>query len=127
MLQLPITACTAAFATLVLVVLSVMVIMRRTAARVTLGLGGDETLERRVRAQANYVEYVPMGLVVLGFAEASGAPGALIVAAAAALMSGRLIHAAGMLANRLPLRVVGMLLTFASLLTAAGVIVAAAV
>ena len=37
-----------------------------------LGEGGDAALQRRVRAQGNFTEYVPMALLVIGAVEAAG-------------------------------------------------------
>jgi len=47
------------------VVLSLHVIRSRREARVSLGDGGNSTLERAIRAQANFAEYVPLALLLL--------------------------------------------------------------
>ena len=125
MLQLPVTSITAAIATLGLVILSFLVSLGRMKAKVLIGDGGVEMLLRRVRAQGNFIEYVPIGLVLLGLLEASGAGRGLLIGVAVALGLGRLAHAIGMYAGSLPLRGIGQMTTYLSILTAAGALVAA--
>jgi uncharacterized membrane protein YecN with MAPEG domain len=48
-----------------LVVLSLRVIQARRAARVSLGDGGNRALQRAIRGQANFAEYVPIALLLL--------------------------------------------------------------
>jgi uncharacterized protein len=48
-----------------LLVLSVRVIQERRAAHVSLGSGGNTRLERAIRGQANFIEYVPVALLML--------------------------------------------------------------
>lgn len=121
---LPITSIAAAVAGLALVVLSVAVSLGRAKSKVLIGDGGDLALLRRVRAQGNFVEYVPIGLILIGLLEASGASPTLVWSVAIALGLGRLAHAVGMYGDVLALRGVGSLLTYGPLLTAAGVLAA---
>lgn len=79
----------------------------------------DETLRRRVRAQGNFIEYVPTALVALALVEAQATPDWLVMAIGASLAAGRLLHAVGMLRGSTPLRGAGMVLTYVSLLTSA--------
>jgi uncharacterized membrane protein YecN with MAPEG domain len=118
---IPITAGACVVCALGLVMLSIPVTARRFAARVPLGYGRDKVLEARARAQANFVEYVPMTLLTLGAAEANGAPSWAIWACAIGLLLGRALHAAGMYAgpSLLRLRQGGMLLTWSTLVAAA--------
>ncbi|MGZ9080482.1 MAG: MAPEG family protein, partial [Burkholderiales bacterium] len=46
-----------------LLVLSLRVVQQRRAARVSLGDGGNTALQRAIRAQGNFVEYVPLALL----------------------------------------------------------------
>ena len=91
-MTLPITTAFAAIAALILIALSVSVILRRRAASVALGAGGDEMLERKIRAQANFVEYAPFAVILVGLAEAQGAGGAGLAALAALFIAARLAH-----------------------------------
>ncbi len=114
---------TALYAGLLLVVF-LAVTWRALAARqrsgVVLGTGGDRRLERAARVHANFVEYVPLFLVVLLAAELCGAAGIVLHGAGAMMVAGRALHAAGMSREPdiVPLRAAGMLLTLGALLLA---------
>lgn len=110
----PITGLYAGIAALLLVVLSLRVIRARYATRIEIGDGGDPGLARRIRAQANFVEYVPLALVVIALAEANGAAAWMLHALGAGLVVGRVAHAIGFVAKAGPGvgRGAGMLLTY---------------
>ena len=101
--------------------LSVRVIRLRRGAGVSIGTGGDAALERAMRAQANFAEYVPFALVLLALAEAGGTPGWIIHPLGAALPAGRIAHGMGIV--RQPedfrFRVGGMVATFSVIACAA--------
>ena len=101
--------------------LSMRVIRRRRAAQVAIGTGGDAVLERAMRAQANFAEYVPFALLLMALAEAGGTPGWVIHPLGASLLLGRLAHGWGIV--RQPedfrFRVGGMVATFSVIATAA--------
>jgi uncharacterized protein len=89
---------TAGLSGLFLLVLSGWVIAGRVKFRVGLGDGGNEQMRQRIRAHANFVEYVPFALILIVLVESSGIgagwlPGVL----GGALILGRLIHAQGIL------------------------------
>lgn len=112
----PITSTVAALAAIGLIALSVPVSLRRMAVKQSLGPGDDPSLLRRIRAQGNFIEYVPIGLILLALAESRRAPQLLILATAGPLVIGRIAHAVGMLAGVKPMRRMGMMATFVSLL-----------
>lgn len=101
--------------------LSLRVIGERRRAGVAIGWGGDPALERAVRAQGNFAEYVPFALVLLALAEAGGTPGWVIHPLGAALLAGRIAHGWGIV--RQPedfrFRVGGMAATFSVIIVAA--------
>ena len=116
MMFLPITSSFVAAFAVALVVLSMPVTLRRIKIDVPYGDAPDETLRRRIRAQGNFVEYVPLSLISLGFVEASMAAPWMVVTLGGALAAGRVLHAVGMLGGSTPLRAGGMALTYLSLL-----------
>lgn len=120
MVLAPVTSALAAVSALALVGLSFPVSMRRFKARVLLGDGRDQVLLARIRAQANFVEYVPVALIVIGLAEVNGAAAWLVWTCAGSLLLGRAIHAVGMLtgAQTKP-RAAGMTLTWLALVLGA--------
>ena len=74
------------------VVLSLRVIGRRRSAKAGLGDGGDVTLQRAIRAQANFAEYVPLALILMLILEMSRFSIYLIHALGIVLVIGRLLH-----------------------------------
>ena len=99
--------------------LSVRAIGARRAARKAIGPLGEERLDRRMRAHANFAEYVPLVLLLLAFAELRGAGPVTVHVACILLVAGRSAHAFGV--SRVPenfrWRVAGM----AGTLTALGI------
>ena len=116
-MSLQITPLYAALLAGLLLYLSSRVIRARRRQRVALGPGGDPTVERAMRVHANFVEYVPFALLLLGFAEMQGAPAPLLHVVGVTLASGRLVHAFGVSQTDEDLRwrVLGMVLTFAAI------------
>lgn len=120
MSELPVTAISAAIAAIGLVILSVFTSMRRMKTSISIGDGGDAVLLRRIRVQGNYIEYVPVALILIGLLELGGGTTAFIAGIAVAFGLGRVLHAAGLFQGSLPLTGSGMLLNHGSLLAAAG-------
>ncbi len=83
----------------IFMVLSLWVIGGRGQYRVVHGDGGRAELNRRIRAHANFAEYVPMILVLVGLFEVSGGSRAGVHAMLAPLTLARLMHPVGMLAR----------------------------
>ena len=115
------TSIIAAILTIIFVKLSFAVIDLRRKNKVGLGSGGYDDLERAIRAQGNFAEYVPIGLILIACLELNGAPWWLVILPGIALIIGRLIHAKGI--NEPPpnfsSRVLGMKFTFGTLITLA--------
>ena len=116
-----ITPIYAALLTLLYFVLSWRVIGYRRAHLISLGDNGDKALRKRMRAQANFIEYVPLALILMLLAEGRGAPPLALHALGLALLAGRGLHAYGFSSTpqKIILRQIGMVLTFAVLLLAA--------
>ncbi len=100
-----------------LIWLSVRVIVLRKGAKVSLGDGDNDALRRRIRAHANYAEYVPLGLLLIYFVEISWSHALLTHALALTLLLGRILHAYSVGGPKMnfKLRERGMVLTFVSL------------
>ena len=114
-----ITSVIASALTIIFVKLSFAVIGLRRKNKVGLGSGGYEDLERAIRAQGNFAEYVPFGIILIACIELNGAPWWLVALPGITLIIGRLIHAVGI--NQPPpdfsKRVLGMKFTFYTLIT----------
>ena len=89
---------------------------------VSLGDGGDPNLLRAIRGHANFAEYVPMALVMLGFLEVSHFSTLLLHALGIALVVARLLHGYALSYTEKFFfgRFVGTVLTFLVLLVAGG-------
>ncbi|MGB5864234.1 MAG: MAPEG family protein [Sulfitobacter sp.] len=128
-MMLTITPLYAGLLTLVFLVLSGLVIRQRTALEKVTGTRDETDLNKSMRVQANFVEYVPLGLLLMICAELLGAPAAAIHAMGATLLIGRICHGIGM--SRSPqviaLRAVGFLLTFVMLALSAIAVIGHAV
>ena len=93
--MLLITSIIASLLTIIFIKLSFAVIGLRRKNKVGLGSGGYEDLERAIRAQGNFAEYVPFGIILLACLELNGAPWWLVGILGIALIIGRLLHAKG--------------------------------
>ena len=116
--MLLITSIIAALLTIIFIKLSFAVIALRRKNKVGLGSGGHDDLERAIRAQGNFAEYVPLGLILIACLELNGAPAWMVFIPGITLILGRLIHAKGI--NEPPpnfsKRVLGMKFTFFTLI-----------
>ena len=119
--MLLVTSIIASVLTAIFVKLSFAVIGLRRKNRVGLGSGGYDDLERAIRAQGNFAEYVPFGIILIACLELNGVPWWLVTIPGITLIVGRLIHAQGI--NEPPpdfsRRVLGMKFTFYTLITLA--------
>ena len=114
-MPLTITATYAALNALVFLGLSWHVIAYRRAKLISLGDTGDKALLKRMRAQANAAEYMPIALILLALTEANGAPPLAVHGLGLMLIAGRILHPLGFAVTpqKIILRQIGMLLTFA--------------
>jgi hypothetical protein len=93
---LPVTLSLAAALAVISLWLGVRVGQVRMKEKVITGDGGNALLIARMRAQSNFVEYVPFILILVGLIEASGGNPTILWAAAAVTIVGRLLHPLGM-------------------------------
>jgi len=105
---------------LLALVLVGLVVRQRYATRTNLGVAGQPALERAVRAHGNFVEYVPLILLLMLLLALGGAAPTALHLLGIALTLGRLLHAWGLSrsSGRSFGRASGIVLTWASLLGA---------
>jgi len=104
----------AAIFVFVFIFISVRVAMLRGELRTPLGTGGHSRLERRMRVQGNFAEYVPLALLMLAFLEMQSHSRYLIHILAFALLIARIVHAYGVSQDKedIRLRASAMVVTF---------------
>jgi uncharacterized membrane protein YecN with MAPEG domain len=96
--------------------LSLRVIGLRRQHRIRYGDGGNQVLVIARSAQSNAAQYIPFALILLFALEVDNAPVALVHTAGVSLICGRLLHAIGILRERLGLRVLGMQITLGTII-----------
>jgi len=93
----------------------------RVARKVMVGDGGDPLVQARMRAHANFNEYVPMALVLMALIEMAGGGATPLYVAGIVLVLARVLHPFGMerpAPN--PLRMIGIALTLAVMVALIG-------
>ena len=117
---LPVTTTSvyAALLALLFLGLSLRAMLGRKRARVPFGEAASEELRRRLRAHANFAEYVPLAVILMGLLELQGAGAIILNLIGLLLLAGRLAHGYGI--SRIPedtrARILGMGLTFAAMI-----------
>jgi uncharacterized membrane protein YecN with MAPEG domain len=96
MTMLPVTLAAAAAAAVLNIWLSIRIGAVRRALSISVGDGGSESLQRRMRAQANFVENTPFVLALIAAIELAGTGSWWLSLVAAAYMIGRVLHGFGM-------------------------------
>jgi uncharacterized membrane protein YecN with MAPEG domain len=119
----------AAIFAVMLVALSLRVASTRGDVRVPLGDGGNIVLQRRIRVQGNFTEYVPMALLVFLFVELQGWPHWLMHTLCLLLLAARTLHAYGIAQEPedIRLRATGMATTAGLLVIAAALVLYGAI
>ena len=93
----------------------------RVKNEINLGDGGDPELLRRIRGQGNFIETVPLALILLVVMEASGASATWLHALGGLLVFGRICHYLAITQiGPFLLRPTGMFSTLATYLGASG-------
>ena len=103
---------------LIYVPLGIRIALMRKKFRVGIGDGGNPDLARAIRVHGNFMEYVPLALVLLFAVELQGAPAWQAHALGLALLGARLLHIFG-LGSSIGVtigRTAGMTLTWAMIL-----------
>lgn len=93
---LPVTLITAGGLALINFWLSIRIGRVRRSAKISIGDGGHEPLIRRMRAQANFVEFAPFVLALIGLVEFNVGSAAWLWLVASAFLASRVLHGIGM-------------------------------
>ncbi len=67
--------------------------LMRARKNIDAGDGGDRDLLLAMRRHGNFVEYVPLALILIGLLEINGVRGSVVHGLGIALVAGRLLHA----------------------------------
>jgi uncharacterized membrane protein YecN with MAPEG domain len=110
----PITALWTGMLGLLMLVLAMRVVRTRVTENVIFGDGGNTVMLQRIRVHANFIEYVPMGVVLMLVLELNGAGATVLHSLGATLFVARLLHAFGLSTSTgtTPGRFVGTILTW---------------
>lgn len=122
---MPITPLFAAFFGLFYVALSLYVIRFRLKHQVSLGDDDHMDLRTATRIHANFIEYVPLAIILLWFYETISFSSHWVFVLSSVLLLSRIAHVYGMLypAKAIILRKVGMLGTFAVIIAVSAMLV----
>jgi len=93
---LPVTLTAAGASALINLWLAVRVGQARTAAKVWVGDGGNEPLIARMRAQANFIEYTPIVLILFALIELASGSSLWLWIVMSVFLIGRVAHGFGM-------------------------------
>ena len=120
-----ITGLYVALAALLVLILSGRVVIRRISQRIALGDGDDRELRKRIRAQANAIEYLPLALLLLGSLEWNQTQPAILHACGIILIVARIVHGFALSRSGGPSlpRVLGTSLTFTVMLVMAALLI----
>ena len=115
--MLQITALYASLLAFIYIKLSTNVIELRRLHRISLGHKNHKGLEQSIRAQANFIEYVPLGLILLSCLEINKIHPVIVFLLGGLLLVGRFLHAKSFITPNIDQskRVQGMKFTFWSI------------
>ncbi len=103
-----VTLVTAGCCGLLYFILSFRVVQLRLAHKINFGDGGHDRLMSRIRAHANFAEYVPIVLILMGLIEMRTGVTEMLTSTGVLLFLLRIVHAIGMgRASPNPFRVAG--------------------
>ena len=124
-MQLEITSLYAAVATILFLVLTYRTIIMRANKKISILHNGDMDLALRMRQHGNFIENVPLALILMGIVEIQGAGNVWLHTIGILLIVARIMHPIGLKIENPahPLRILGGLGTHAALLIAVVLII----
>jgi uncharacterized membrane protein YecN with MAPEG domain len=96
MMMAPITGVYAALAGLMSLALAALVVRARRRYKTSLGTGKEPAVEMAVRVHANFIEYVPLALLLMLLGEFNGVSSPALHGAGILLLVSRILHALGL-------------------------------
>jgi uncharacterized membrane protein YecN with MAPEG domain len=107
------TALYAGILALIAIVLANRAGMTRAKLQIPLGDGGNKDLIAAIRRHANFVEFVPLIVVMMALIELNGAPKWWLHALGVPLVGARIVHPLGISTDQMssPLRMIGSMVT----------------
>lgn len=109
----------AALLALYYIYLSINVIKIRKSAGISLGSGNNPILERAMRAHGNFIEYVPLALLLIYLLEYQGLASHYCHAFGIVLFISRALHGDAIIHEKFKMRVIGVILTFSIIILSA--------
>ncbi|MAZ04590.1 MAG: hypothetical protein CMN56_15760 [Sneathiella sp.] len=94
-MHITVTPIFAALLGLIFFFLSLRTSLVRRRAKVSLGDGGNTELQMAIRAHGNFIEYVPISLLLMAFLEMRTVSIYVIIVLGVMLVAGRCCHAIG--------------------------------
>lgn len=118
------TAQIASVLALLQVILMMLVVRNRFQTQIGIGFGDNNILERRIRVHGNFIENVPIFLILLGLLEMLGMTQGVIAGLGFLFLLLRIAHALGLskTSKPHPLRVIGATGTVLCLVGAASML-----
>ncbi len=124
MLMLPITMLTAGVSGILAVILALRVVLARTHHGISLGDGGNADAIIRIRTHANFIENVPLILILMGLIESAQGESMWLKVAGALLILFRIAHFIGLpMRAPNPFRLVGAAGTFTLMMILGGYLI----
>ena len=115
--SIEITVLFAAIFGVIQVILTLRVGLYRMSNNINVGDGGDEELLKRIRGHGNFIETVPMALLLLLLNELNGLADTYLIILASTLLVARLLHYSALaLGGPQILRPIGMIGTLLTIL-----------
>ena len=116
--MLVVTALYTAILVLIMVFLAYKTSSRRMEAKISLGTGNDDVMECRSRAFGNFVEFVPMMIILMAIIEIQGQQAVYVHILGITTVIARIFHAMGITGflKAVNGRFIGSLLTYLMLM-----------
>jgi uncharacterized membrane protein YecN with MAPEG domain len=120
----PITVLWAAILGLLSLALAGRVVSARSSEKVIFGDGASVVMQQRIRVHANFVEYVPLALLLLLLLELNSSSALVLNVLGGSLVVARLLHAFGLSTSTgtTPGRFIGTILTWLVILVASALL-----